>query len=135
MSEYEQRDVDVIAVGQGTGAEAAAYLEKWELDLLCLGDVTGDGYAAFGMQRGNVWTVMLRSMLTDPVESLRLILKADLEGARLAAADVLRLGGVAIIEKGGTLRFVHRAKDPSDNPSNQELLAAIDQLAAPGATA
>jgi hypothetical protein len=129
MSEYERRDVDVIAVGQGTGAEAASYMKKWELDQTCLGDVTASGYAAFKMLRGSVWTVMLRSMLTDPVKSLGLILKADLEGSRLAASDVLRLGGVAIVEKGGTLRFIHRSHDPSDNPSNDEVLAALDQLA------
>ncbi len=126
LPELERRDVALIVIGQGTGAEAAKYMRKWELDLTCLGDVSGRAYAAFGMLRGNVWTVMLRSMLTAPIKSLGLTLKADTSGMMLAASDVLRLGGVAIIEAGGALRFVHRAEDPSDNPTNGELMAALD---------
>ena len=126
LPELERRNVALIAIGQGTGAEAAGYMRKWELDLTCLGDVSGRAYAGFGMLRGNAWTVMLRSMLTDPIKSLGLTLKADFSGMMLAASDVLRLGGVAIIEAGGALRFIHRAEDPSDNPTNQELIAALD---------
>ncbi len=126
LSELERRNVSLVAIGQGTGAEASEYMRKWEIDLTCLGDVSGRAYAAFGMLRGNVWTVMLRAMLTAPIKSLGLILKADLSGAMLAASDVLRLGGVAIVEAGGALRFVHRAEDPSDYPTNEELLAALD---------
>jgi hypothetical protein len=126
LPELERRNVALIAIGQGTGAEASEYMRKWELDLTCLGDVSGRAYAAFGMLRGNAWTVMLRSMLTDPIKSLGLTLKADFSGMMLAASDVLRLGGVAIVEAGGALRFIHRAEDPSDNPTNKELIAALD---------
>ncbi len=125
-SELERRNVALVAIGQGTGAEASATMRKWELDLTCLGDVSGRAYAAFGMLRGNVWTVMLRSMLTHPVKSLSLTLKADYAGMMLAASDVLRLGGVAVVEAGGVMRFIHRAEDPSDNPTNAELIAALD---------
>ena len=124
--ELERRDVAVVAIGQGTGNEASTYMRKWELGLDCLGDVSGRAYAAYGMLRGNVWTVMLRAMLTDPIKSFGLILQADASGAMLAASDVLRLGGVAIVNAGGALSFVHHAEDPSDNPTNEELLAALD---------
>jgi hypothetical protein len=103
-------------------------MKKWEVDIPCLGDTDARGYDAFGMLRGTVWSVALRSMLTDPIKSIGLILRADFEGARLAAADVLRLGGVAIIERGGTLRYLHRAEEPSDIPTDREVLAAIDTL-------
>jgi hypothetical protein len=126
LPELERRNVALVAIGQGTGAEAAEYMRKWELDLTCLGDVSGRAYVEFGMLRGNAWTVMLRSMLTAPIKSLGLTLKADFSGMMLAASDVLRLGGVAVIEAGGALRFIHRAEDPSDNPTNQELIAALD---------
>ena len=126
LSEFERRNVDIVAIGQGTGAEASEYMRKWELNLTCLGDVSGRAYAAFGMLRGNLWTVMLRAMLTDPIKSIGLTLKADLSGAMLAASDVMRLGGVAIVAAGGALRFVHRGEDPSDIPTNEELLAVLD---------
>ena len=44
----------------------------------------------------------------------------------LTSSDVMRLGGVALVDKGGTFRFVHRAEEPSDIPSNAEMLAAFD---------
>lgn len=122
----ERRNVALIAIGQATGAETSDYMRKWKLDLTCLGDVSGRAYAAFGMLRGNVWTVMLRAMLTSPIKSLGLTLKADFSGAMLAASDVLRLGGVAIVAAGGELRFLHRAEDPSDVPTQAELIAALD---------
>lgn len=128
MSEFSRREVEVVAIGQGTGEEAASFMKKWELDLACFGDPDARGYDAFGMLRGSVWSVALRSMLTDPIKSIGLILKADFAGARLAAADVLRLGGVAIIQRGGTLRYMHRAEEPSDIPTNREVLDAIDTV-------
>jgi hypothetical protein len=73
---------------------------------------------------------MMRNMLTRPIESMLLIAEADMKGAALAAADVLRLGGVAVVDRGGALRFLHKAADPSDIPSNEEVFVALDHLAA-----
>jgi len=128
LDDFESRDLRVVAIGQGTGEEAAGFMQKWGVTFPCFGDPRAVAYDAFGMLRGNWWTIMLRSMLTEPVKSLGLIAQADMTGARLAAADVLRLGGVAIVEKGGGLRFVHRALEPADIPSNQEVFEAVAQL-------
>ena len=93
LSEFESRNVSVIAIGQSTGAEAAHYMRKWELELTCLGDVSGHAYAAFGMLRGNVWTVMLRAMLIAPIKSIGLTLQADRSGMMLASGLVPVLFG------------------------------------------
>jgi len=128
IEEYERRGVAVVAIGQGTGEEASHYFDKWGVRLPGLGDPKGVAYRAFGMLRGSWWTILFRSLVTQPVETLSQIAKADMSGAQLAAADVLRLGGVAIVEKGGTLRFLHRAEEPADIPPNSEVLAALDKM-------
>ncbi len=128
LGEYERRDLEVAAIGQGTGSEAARFMQKWGVSFPCFGDPRAIAYDAFDMLRGNWWTVMFHSLLSEPVKSVRLIARADLAGARLAAADVLRLGGVAIVEKGGRLRFLHRALEPADIPSNQAVFDAVAQL-------
>lgn len=125
---YARRDVDVIAVGQGTGEEAARFFDKWEITIPSLGDPSAAGYQAFGMLRGGWWGILFRALLTEPVETLRLIAKADMAGAALKAADPLRLPGVAIVERGGTLRFVHRSLETREMPSNAEIFAALDRI-------
>lgn len=129
IEEFRAREVDVIAIGQGTGDEAAHYARKWGIDFPILGDPDGNAYLAYRMLRGTWWTVLFRSLLLAPFDTLSKVASADLAGAQLAAADVLRLGGVAIVERGGTLRFLHRAADTADIPPNREVLAALDRLA------
>ena len=73
---------------------------------------------------------MLRSLVTRPVETLRRIGDADLSAAQLPASDVLQLGGVAIVDAGGTLRYLHVAESPEDIPPNSEVFGALDRLAA-----
>lgn len=128
LDDFEKRGVQVVAIGQGTGEQAAQFAEKWGVAIPILGDVRGAAYQAFGMLRGSWWTVVVRSLLTDPVETVRLIGQADMKGAALPAADVLRLPGVAIIEQGGRMRFLHKARETSDFPSNTTMLAAVDAL-------
>jgi len=131
---FEERGLRVIAVGQGTGPEARSYCEKWGVDYPCLGDPGRRGYAALGLTRGNWWTILLRSLVTQPVQTVRKTLEADLEGARLEASDVFQLGGVALVDAQGTLRALHRAESPEDMPSVEEVLA-FDWQGAPTVTA
>jgi len=126
---FEARGASVVAIGQGTGEQAADYADKWGIGFPILGDPKAAAYQAFGMLRGSWWTVLGRSLVTDPLETMRLVLQADLRGAALPAADVLRLPGVAIVARGGTLRFVYKSQEPSDLPPNADVLAALDSLA------
>ena len=123
---FDTRDIAVVAVGQGTGVEAAGFAQEWGIEFPILGDPSGDAYRAYRFTRGNLWSVMLRGMVERPLESLSAIANANWRGAILASSDVMRLGGVALVDKGGALRFVHRAEEPADIPSNTEMLAAFD---------
>ena len=126
--DFERAGASLVAVGQGTGRQAAEYAAKWDVTLPILGDVKGKAYQDYGMLRGSWWQVMGRSMLMDPVESFRLILQADWKASVLPASDVMRLPGTAIVAKGGRLRFLHKGEEPGDNTSNAEMLDALGRL-------
>lgn len=129
ISAFEERGASVLAIGQGTGEQAAGYAKNWGIDFPILGDPKAAAYQAFRMLRGNWWTVLGRSLLTDPLETLRLVSQADMRGAALPAADVLRLPGIAVVAPGGSLRFVYKSQEPSDLPPNADVWAALDALA------
>ena len=128
LAEFEKRGLRVVAVGQGTGAEAKSFCEEWGVGYPCLGDVRRNGYQAFQLKRGNWWSVVLRGMLTRPIRTASLIAKADMKGARLMSTDVLQLGGICIVDGEGRLRGVHRAKSPEDMPPAEEVAAFAAQV-------
>jgi hypothetical protein len=53
---------------------------------------------------------------------------ADLAGARMPHSDVQQLGGVAILERGGVVRYLHRAQRTDDLPPMADVLAELDRL-------
>jgi hypothetical protein len=130
LDEFRSRGATVVAVGQGTGEQAVDYCKRFGAEFPCVGDPERSGYRAFSLARGNYWTVVFRDMIRRPIESLRLVSQADASGARLAATDVLQLGGVAILDAGGLLRSLYVAENPQDMPSNAGILAELDRLAA-----
>ena len=125
---FRQRGASVVAVGQGTAEEAAHYCEKAGAEFPCIGDAGREAYRVLSLKRGSWWTVMLRSMLTKPLESFAQIRNADLAASQLAASDVLQLGGVAIVRRGGALSFLHVAEAPDDIPSNASVFDALDRM-------
>jgi hypothetical protein len=102
VAEFERRGAQVIAVGQGTGAEAAAAARRHRITYPCLG--------VFEDLRGS-W------------QNLR---RADLAASRNPRSDVRRLGGALVIDRSGRVRFLHRSATTTDVPSTDALLAALD---------
>jgi peroxiredoxin len=121
MSVFEKRGLRVVAVGQATGEEASAFCEEWGVHYPCLGDPRRNGYKALGLRRGNLWNVVLRGVVTKPIQSVSLIAKTDMKGAQLDSTDVLQLGGIFIVDRTGTLRGRHRAASPEDMPPPGEV--------------
>ena len=128
LEEFQRRGVQLVAVGQGTEEEAAHYCGRYSSGFPCLGDPDRSSYRALGLARGEWWSMVIKPFFTDTRESLRLIRQADLRASQLDATDVLQLGGVAIVDRDGVLRFLHVAGTPADIPSNEEIFAALDAL-------
>lgn len=132
LDSFEERGAAVAAIGQGTGRQAAGYAQEWGVSFPILGDPDAAAYQAFGMLRGGWWAVMGRSLVTAPLQSLKLIAEADVRGATLPAADVMRLPGVAVVSREGRLRFLYRSREPADLPPNDDVRQALDALAREG---
>jgi hypothetical protein len=129
LPEIERRGAQLVAVGQGTEEEVAHYCGEYASGFPCLGDPSRSSYQLLGLKRGGWWSVVVRPFLTDTRKSLGLIREADLAASRLESTDVLQLGGVAIVDRAGTLRFLHVAESTDDIPANEDILAALDALA------
>ena len=130
LDEFERRDAQLVAVGQGTEEEAARYCADHARGFPCLGDPKRSGYRALGLARGSWWSTVLKPFLTDTRESFRLVRSADLAASQLESSDVLQMGGVAIVDREGVMRFLHVAETPADIPTNLEIFEALDRLSA-----
>ena len=130
LAAFETRGLQVIAVGQGTGEQAKSFCQQWGVAYPCLGDSRRNAYKVFALRRGNWWNVVLRGLLTKPVEAISLIAKADMKGAQLPSTDVLQLAGIAIIDQQGIVRGLHRAQSPEDMPPAREVAESAAQILA-----
>jgi hypothetical protein len=128
LEEFENRDARLVAIGMGTGAEAAGMAERLELGFPLLGDPGHEAYKAFGLARDGWYGLLVRPFLAHPLRATRDIADADLKASASPRSDVQRLGGVAIVDRAGTLRYLRRAERSDDLPPNAELLAALDRL-------
>jgi len=100
-----------------------AFEREMGLDIPLYGDPHRAIYETFGFERGSVARVWL-----DPRVWMRYA-KLLARGRRFTriAQDTLQLGGDAVIDAEGRLRWIYRSHGPEDRPSVDELIAAIDR--------
>lgn len=95
-------------------------------DVTLLGDPDRALYGAFGLERASFARVWL-----DPRVWLRYgSLLARGRRPRAAQGDTLQLGGDALLDGRGTVRYVYRSQGPEDRPSFAELQAAREKMPA-----
>jgi len=128
-----QRGATLVAIAQGTGVEAARYCRMLRLGFPCLGDPGRETYGSFGLPRDRWWNVTVKPFLEEPAIALRRIRQASLRGSLMPHSDVLQLGGVAIVARGGELAWLHRARRTDDYPPMERVLEELDRLRADGA--
>jgi hypothetical protein len=126
--EFRARGVEVVAVAQGTGEEAARFCRAQGVESPCLGDPGREAYAAFGLPRDAWWNVTAKPFLEDPKLAWSRIRHASLKGSLMRHSDVLQLGGVAIVDTRGVLRHLHASRRTDDLPPTREVLATLDRL-------
>ena len=125
-----QRGAEVVAVAQGSGDEAARFCRMLKTDYLCLGDPEKQLYAAFSLPRDSWWNITAQPFLDDPGLAFDRIRHASLKGSVMRHSDPRQLGGVAIVDTEGTLRYLHRSRRTDDLPTTAEILAQLDALGA-----
>src|SRR5690242_21455211 len=114
----------VVAVGQGTAEEAARVCAQMGVEFPCLGDPAKTSYRAYGMRRAG-W----REILLDPIvagnRAMRQGYRVSIRGSLMPHSDWFQLPGVAIVDRAGILRWLHRARHSRDIPPSATVLAAL----------
>lgn len=130
LARFTERGAAVLAVGQGTGAEAAEVAGEENVTFPVLGDPGRAAYRTLGLERAGWWGLLVQPMVENLLESVDALRRASLRWSASPRSDVRQLGGVMIVDRAGTLRYLHRAKSAADIPPNEVLLAELDRLAA-----
>jgi hypothetical protein len=125
IGEFERRGVQVIAVGQGTGVEAAAAARRHGITYPCLGDPGHESYRTLGLGRTSLFGLTLAPFFEDPRGAFQNLRRADLAASANSRSDVRRLGGALLVDCTGRARFLHRSATTTDVPSTDALLAAL----------
>ena len=126
LAEFEGRGAQVLAVGQGTGAEAAAAARRHRVTYPVLGDPGHQSYRTLGLGRTGLWGLTLAPFFADLRGSWENLKRADLAASRSPRSDVRRLGGAMVVDASGRIRFLHRSQTTTDVPETDALLAALD---------
>lgn len=99
----------------------AAFEHELGLDIPLFGDPDRATYETFGFGRGSVRRVWL-----DPrvwTRYARLLSLGQRPG--LNRQDKLQLGGDAVLDRAGILRWIHRSAGPDDRPSTGTVAAEL----------
>ena len=122
------RGAQVVAIGQGTGGEAARVCARLGVTYPCLGDPEKVSYRAYGLRRGG-W----REIVVDPIRAgnraIRAGCRVSLRGAFMRHSDWFQLPGVAVIDRAGIVRYLHRALHSGDLPRVETVVAALARIA------
>ena len=120
---FEDKGLAVAVVTQGNPAQTAELRRRYDAPLSFLADPDRKAYRAYGLESGSVAQVMgPRVMFKAALAAL-----AGNVGGR-AVGNVFQMPGTFVIDRQGVIRFCHRNRDAADNPPNQVLLAAAEQL-------
>jgi hypothetical protein len=120
LPEFAARGADVVLVGQGEPADAAAFraLSGWRGPILV--DGPGDAWRAVALRRTSLLGLLRPRLLREALAATR-------EGHRQTAVqgDAWRLGGTLVVAPGDRVLFAYRNTGPEDEAPIDEVLAAL----------
>lgn len=117
---FEEADVALAVVGQGTPAQSAAFVRKLALPYPVLSDPDRVGYAAYGLVEGGPGAFL------NPASGLAMV-RSLVQGSGSGAVigNPRELGGAFAIDRGGIVRLSHPARQAGDHPTIDALLPAV----------
>lgn len=131
MREFDQqhpgRTVSVRFITIGSQQKAEEFCALQGAAPLCIGDEDKRTYRAMGLENYN-----LLKLFTDPALKKR---RAENKAAGFSQnwgatklADGAQLPGAAIVDAGGTIRWLYRGEHPGDLPPMREMLERAAEL-------
>jgi hypothetical protein len=124
--DFRRHGAEVLFVSQARPEILTAFLREQPLPFSIVADSERSAYRVFGLER-TTWVRMLRP---DVIwRFLRLLFRGwRLQRVR-KGEDVLQLGGDFVLDGEGRLVFAYRSTEPTDRPSIEVLLQAVNQTA------
>ena len=117
---FDESGARLLLVGMGTPQESAAFAAKYDVPFPIVADSKRRLYRAFALGRMRPWGFL------SPVVALKGV-SAMAQGHLLGLpqGDPRQLPGVFIIDTDGTIIFQHYSRDPSDHPTPDAILNAL----------
>ncbi len=119
--EFERACARLAVIGQGSPEHAAHFRESQGVDLDLLVDPERRAYKAAGTRKGTFGELLGPRVVARGV---RRSLASRVRQGRTVGHPA-QLGGVMLVMPDGSVPYVHLAQDASDNPPNEEVLAAV----------
>lgn len=122
---FVQRGAVLLAVSPAEGDATEAICGMLSAPYVCLGDPSGEGYDAYGIERAS-----MKQMIN--FHTLFRAIGAFFKGHRQSRAvgDRERLPGAFVIDSGGMIHWAWRGRDAADHARSPELFAALDAVRA-----
>jgi peroxiredoxin len=119
VGRIRELSAELVAVGNGTPWHAAAFRDEAGIDFPLLVCPGLEAYRAAGLKRTYTGALHWRTW--------RRGLEATRKGFRQSRTrgDAWQLGGTLVVAPGDRILFEHRARDPSDHPDPEAVLAAL----------
>jgi AhpC/TSA antioxidant enzyme len=118
--EFRERGADVVAIGMGRVDMAKHFADSRSIPFRLLVDHDKDSYRALGLGTGSWLDVTGPKVWVRGIKGM-----AKGHASALPRQDPKQFGGVMVVDKGGEVRYLHRAKDSADNPPIDEVLDAL----------
>jgi peroxiredoxin len=120
-AQFENNGFQIILVSLATPDRTEAFKKEFSLSFPIICDPEKKLYKIFGLGRGSFIRMASPAFLLKGLKTLS-------RGHTLGVPkdDVRQMPGVFLIDTTGNIRYAHYAKDPSDNPSIDTLLALKD---------
>lgn len=120
--EFEAAGIDVVLIGQANPRHAAHFRRRYELELPVLADGDRASYRAAGAKVATMGELLGPSSVSKGIGHAVRSRGAIRQGRVIG--HPAQLGGAMIVEPDGTVAWSHMSDDPSDNATNEDLLAA-----------
>jgi hypothetical protein len=124
--DFEAAGATLVLIGQVTPRHAAHFRRREGIELAVLADNERASYEAAGAKMGSVGELVGPKVVAKG--ALTTLRTGKLQGRTVG--NPAQLGGAMVIAPDGTIAWSRMAKDAGDNASPEEILAAVQGVAA-----
>jgi hypothetical protein len=125
-AEFQRLESEVLVISFASPASVSDYVKETSMPFPVVSDPTRASYGAFGLGRTS-WSEILRAGVVG--RYLRLVLRGWLPGKTAKNDDLMQLGGDFVLNRERRLVFAHPSAEPTDRPSVDALLQAVQRAA------